>query len=120
MSVPIVDAKRLLWKRLIELEPRLEQVYAAAASIKDNRGAPYFCANEAWSVWLNRGSVWARWPNKHGITLKQWPSMLVGWDRYDNDPVLSTSKSYECAYQTVYEALPACCNCGCVQVGGRT
>jgi hypothetical protein len=78
------------------LEPQLDTVLKAAASVRDTGRQPYFCANE----------VWNSWRNTRDLTLKQWLSVLVGWDRYDADPVLSTPKSYECAVSVVYEALP--------------
>ncbi len=40
-------------------------------------------------------------------------TQLVGWGSNHPDPALRTSAAYDVAYQTLYDLLPDCQDCGC-------
>jgi len=89
------------FKKLSKLEPRLAALYEQAKSVRDDGKSQSFCAN----------SIWYGYSSNAG--LKPRLVELVGHRRKD-DPILGTSRAYDIAYRTIYEALPACRGCGCV------
>ena len=91
----------LTFSQLCELEPRLLALLNEAKSIKDNRRRPSFCANR---VWGDSGG------------LRERMTQLVGYSvrRQGGDPRLATSRAYDIAYHTIYDALPDCRNCVCI------
>jgi hypothetical protein len=92
----------LTWNTLVELEPRLPQLYHRAKAIKDHRRTKSFCANQVWYGTAYSGS------------LKDRLCVLVGWERLGSgDPRLKTSEAYDLAYDKLYDVLPACRNCAC-------
>ena len=96
----------ITWELLIELEPRLLDLYQEARSVRDDRSKPWFCAN-------------AVWYGHHGFEgLRPRLVDLVGYRRRDDgsDPRLATSLAYDIAYRTIYNVLPDCRNCSCVDV----
>lgn len=90
------------WAQLVELEPQL-QALLDEATTTDGSGE-HFCANRVWY-----GSA----RNRNG--LKERLCRLVGWDiRRRGGPVLLSSEAaYDVAYETIYDALPDCRECGC-------
>jgi hypothetical protein len=88
--------RRLSWKELTVLEPRLLALYKEAKAIRDDRSKSSFCANRVWYLGHLRESV----------------SELVGSDA--KHPRLSTSEAYDIAYHKIYNALPYCRNCACI------
>jgi hypothetical protein len=99
---------KLTWAGLVRLEPRLLDLLREARALrKEQRRDPHFCANAAWYGY-------GRW---RGHGLKPRLVRLVGWSAEGGDPILATRAAYDVAYQTVYEALPACRACGCMRPG---
>jgi hypothetical protein len=87
--------RRLTFRTLARLEPRLRELLAEARSHHNNRG-PVFCAN----------AVWYGYPG-HRPGLKYHLSRLVGWTAERAGDV-RTSEAYDVAYHTIYQALPDC------------
>jgi hypothetical protein len=81
---------------LIRREPRLEQLQAELAAVRDE-GGPSFCANRLWYV-------------RYGPELKR----LVGSDAEVDDPLLRTNDAYELSRHVLYRLLPDCRDCVCV------
>ena len=88
--------KRLTFKQLAKLDPRLMDLYNEAIETKDP-GGPSFCANY---VWYKPGG------------LKERLTDLVGWGA--ETPELRSTEAYDLAYLTIYDALPNCRNCNCM------
>jgi hypothetical protein len=65
-----------------------------AKSVKARRRN--FCANTVWYSQFKPRLLW-----------------LVGWERRDKHPVLSSAEAYDLAYETIYQALPDCKRCLC-------
>src|SRR5262245_44621745 len=94
--------QRLTWEQLVRLEPQLLDLLRRARATPA-RGK-HFCANARWygyGQWRFAG-------------LKPHLLRLVGWQRPDKHPVLSSPEAYDLAYETVYEALPNCKDCWCL------
>ena len=101
-STTAVNAVERIWERLIELEPRLLDLYRYAQSVKDNKRKRSFCPNDIWYGY--RG-----WPG-----LKNELCRLVGWGAAeDAHPFLRTSLAYRIAYHRCYDPLPPCRGCVC-------
>lgn len=92
--------KPLTFSQLCELEPRLLALFNEAKSIKDNRRKPSFCANRIWYAW-------------GGLRERMTPLVGYAVKRRGGDPRLATSRAYDIAYHTIYDALPDCRNCVC-------
>jgi hypothetical protein len=94
----------LTFEQLCELEPRLLDLLNEARAIKDNRRKRSFCANQVWYGWRGHEGFKPRLLD------------LVGFRRKHDgsDPRLATSRAYDVAYHTIYDALPDCRNCACV------
>jgi hypothetical protein len=101
---PGKSKRRLSFRGLAKLEPRLRDLLTEARSHHKNRDA-IFCAN----------AVWYGYPGfRPG--LKSRLSRLVGW-RAEQGGDLRTSAAYDLAYQTIYQALPDCrgrCPCSVI------
>jgi hypothetical protein len=92
---PRRGSRRLTFRALAKLEPRLNDLLAAARAFHKSR-AKVFCAN----------AVWYGYPGfRPG--LKALLCRLVGWSRKEGG-VLQTSEAYDVAYQAIYRALPDC------------
>lgn len=89
-------SEKITWEVLVELEPRLQQVFDECAAVKDDQLAPWFCANR---IWYNR--------------FKPRIVQLVGFERADH-PILGTPTAYNIAYNTCYHQLPYCRDCDCL------
>ena len=88
----------LTWARLARLEPQLAALLVEARAV-DGRD-PHFCANRVWYRDFK--------PRLLG---------LVGWalkERPGAAPVLATSEAYSLATETLYDALPGCRGCWCI------
>lgn len=88
----------ITWGDLVKEEPRLLGVLRQAQDFPKGVNET-FCANRAIG------------------TLKWKLAELVGWDRPESAscPVwLRTSAAWDCAFETVYDALPNCRNCRCM------
>jgi hypothetical protein len=97
-------AAKITWEELVQIEPRLQQLYQKVRRIKD-RGGRYFCANECW------------YGDDDHDGLKEEMQYLVGYlTPASCDPRIRTMKAYSLAYSKLYNALPDCrnCNCGCL------
>lgn len=95
---------RLTWGRLVRLEPRLAAVLVDAEAV-DPGDDKRFCANRVWYGRQAEGGLRGRLYR------------LVGWGRRGQpgvSPALATSEAYDVAYRRVYDALPACRECGCL------
>lgn len=99
MSQFLRDTTRPTWNELVEKEPRLNDLLRKAKEIKDPGPSKKksFCANKIWRDEF-------KWQVEE----------LVGWYAKKPDPLLSSSKAYDVAYQTIYGELPACRNCYCL------
>jgi hypothetical protein len=96
-SLPAGQVGRLSWSQLTRLEPRLCLLHAEVSRVRDTRESRWFCANREW---FSR--------------FKAQMCRLVGWSRIGGGPdVLYTPEAYDLAYQTLYDLLPNCRNCGC-------
>ncbi len=89
-------APRLTWARLARLEPQLAALLVEARAV-DPGDNPHFCANR----------VWYR-------DFKPRLLHLVGWCRDDGAPLLQTQAAYALAYETIYDVLPGCRGCWCI------
>ena len=81
-----------LWNEMIQIEPQLEYLFLVARR-RGEYGVhrPSECANV---VWYGRDGM------------KRQMSQLVGYEA--RDPRLATNIHYDCAYEKIYWALPAC------------
>lgn len=94
----------MTWAELLALEPELAVLHRELSAIKDDGRGDYFCANE---VWYGYGS-------RHRPGYKTRLCELVGWCAPRHVlPELRTMAAYDLAYDTLYNLLPACRNCGC-------
>jgi hypothetical protein len=84
--------QRPTFAQLCELEPGLSRLLAEAKAEKAaQRADRRYCANR---VWYRRF---------------KWRLLaLVGWERPDKHPVLSSTTAYDVAYRTIYDNLPNC------------
>ena len=92
-------APRPTWAQLARLELQLAALLVEARAV-DSGDNPRFCANR----------VWYR-------DFKPRLLHLVGWGvkgRPGAHPVLTTSEAYGLATQTIYDALPGCRGCWCI------
>lgn len=108
-SAPVLD-REVNWVELVAREPLLLTLAAEINGIrrtwrrvKSTNPWASFCANGKWGGYGRPREVSLNW------RLGQ----LVGWNREDDDPVLSSSEAYEVAVQALYDMLPDCYNCGC-------
>lgn len=83
------------WNELAKLEPKLQKLFDEAKAI-DPGDNEHFCANH---IWYNE--------------FKPRVSSLVGWERATPPVELQTEDAYDIAYQTIYDQLPGCRDCGC-------
>lgn len=81
---------------LARLQPQLIELYMKMASFMDERNETKCCANELWYFYGKPRLL-----------------PLVGWESRGQHPTLRTMEAYDIAYQTCYDALPDCRNCGC-------
>jgi hypothetical protein len=89
----------LTFDGLVALEPRLANLLAEARRHRRSR-ARSVCANE---IWYRPGG------------LRQRLIGLVGWHSLaPRGSVLRTPAAYDLAYETLYDALPDCRECGCL------
>ncbi len=91
---------RPTWEDLVVREPRLADLRAVAERVRD--GDASFCANAAW---YGYGGC---------LGLKSHLLRLVGWGTQSGDPVLRSCDAYDVAAQTLYDLLPDCRGCVCV------
>ncbi len=92
---------RPTWEDLAVREPRLVALRADVERVRVGIDET-FCANAAWYGYGGR------------LGLKPRLVRLVGWGAQSRDPVLRSCEAYDVAYETLYELLPDCRNCGCV------
>ena len=85
----------MTFKELTEYEPELGRLLKFAKCVRDDGQTNYFCSNE----------IWYR-------LFKPQLSTLVGWEC--SDPRLAGEDVYDIAYQTIYDVLPPCRDCGCM------
>ncbi len=91
----------LRWDLLIKREPRLEELRREMHSQRDDRRAPYFCANELWSGAGDQPGYEARMLR------------LVGGAAETDDPVVRSAEAVAIARNVLYETLPYCRDCNC-------
>ncbi len=103
MSMPtiVIATDCLTWQDLVEREPRLADLRIVAERVRD-AGDGSFCANASWYGYGGQ------------LGLKPRLLRLVGWGAQSRDPVLRSCDAYDVAYQTLYDLLPDCRGCGCV------
>jgi hypothetical protein len=93
--MPNPKKKVATFAELAALEPALNNLLAEARGHHASR-APDFCANAAWYGYLG-------FPG-----LKPRLLQLVGFERAERHPVLSTPAAYDVAYDFLCDALPNC------------
>lgn len=94
-SVPTRGILRVTWARLTSLEPRLLVLLDEAR--QPDPGGRRFCANLRWYRLLKPALV-----------------NMIGWDAWTSQAAeLKTREAYDLAYDTLYDALPPCRDCGC-------
>ncbi len=84
------------FEELVRLEPRLGALLIEAKAVRRPRGKS-FCANLTWYR-----------------VFKPRLCQLVGWERAERHPVLSTNTAYDVAYDRIYDVLPNCRRCLCL------
>ncbi len=94
--------EEISWAKLVEHEPKLKDLYEEARSIKPEPGEVY-CANFTWY-------------SPEGRNMKKRMMKLVGIMRSGGPGILRTSEAYDLAYKKIYNALPACRGCGCLDL----
>jgi hypothetical protein len=92
-----VDPDVFPFRELCRREPRLAKLERDIQAVKDTRG-PSFCANDWWYLPGGFKSRLAR---------------LVGWGA--EQPELRTTEAYDVAYDALYQLLPDCRECRCIQ-----
>jgi hypothetical protein len=100
--------EQLTFKDLVALEPRLQPLLDEARSYHENTPAD-FCGNAVWYGYHDQARG-----------LKERMSRLVGYAVPRSVGILSTEDAYDVAYETIYEALPYCRECGCFGRPGAT
>jgi hypothetical protein len=101
-TAALLEPKPPTWRQLVAAEPRLARLLREARAVDGS--ADDFCAN---SVWYGYDGP---------LSLRERVSRLVGWDRKPH-PLLGTEDAYDVAYDTIYDALPDCRDCGCAREG---
>ena len=81
------------FQRLVDEAPELGRLYTEAASLADPGDTRYFCANRVWYGRFRSQVV-------EQVGFRAW------------NPKLRTTSAYDLGYQTIYNALPDCRNCG--------
>ena len=92
---------KLTWRELVKREPELRTLLKKAKAVDDSD--PHFCANAVWY--------------QH---FKPVLCDLVGWDARVRDGVVNSSEAYDIAYHKIYQALPDCKACACLDLRGLT
>lgn len=87
----------ITWALLVLLEPGLGTLLTDVQAIKDDHVSESFCANRHWY--------------RH---FKPRLLKLVGYERPDVHPILSSPVAYEIAYDQLLDPLPPCRNCACL------
>ena len=88
-----IIAPKLTWEKLMQLEPRLRDLWQEAQHADFCGGR--FCSQDAWRA------------------IKLRLVEIVGHCRSDFHPILGTSAAYELAYDRLLEAVPSCRGCAC-------
>ena len=88
------------WAELTRREPRPGDLLMEARRVRD-AGGDRFCANAVW------------YGDEGHPGIKPRLRRLVGWHAAPPDPVLRSAAAYDVVYQTIYDPLPPCRNCGC-------
>src|SRR5262245_35550322 len=91
------DGKRLTFAQLCVMEPRLRDLEHAVKALRRQRLPRNFCANTT----FERRFVWRI-------------ERLVGWEAGGADPMLKTSEAFDTVVGHLYELLPDCRRCLCV------
>lgn len=102
--MPVPQSKKLAFDALCVQQPALMDLYKEACAIKDDASTASFCAHDHWYGY-------SEYPG-----LKKRLARLVGWDATlepEQPGMLASQYAYDIAYDTIYEALPSCRNCGC-------
>jgi hypothetical protein len=87
---------------LVAQEPQIQRLLDEAAAVRDDPEKECFCANILFSTLFKPRLL-----------------RLVGWNRVERDPVLSTSLAYDLAFDAIYDRLPSCRNCLCLSRTNR-
>lgn len=102
---PLVSqSPALSWDDLVQREPRLQTLLDRVERIRaDADPRRPFCAN----------FHWYGYDDGNGIVRRL--CELVGWGRQPSD-ALATREAYDIAYRTLYDQLPDCRSCGCIDL----
>ena len=98
-------ADQLAVEELFILEPRLKDLREEVKAIRPS--GPHFCAN---LIWYRK--------------IKPKLLSMIGWDRGRDGPgadrLLSSSAAYDLIYESLYNELPDCRDCGCLHLEGAS
>ena len=119
-----------MFKKLCKLEPELERLHRLAGMIRDDGNGKYFCANEVWYslfkpklyelVGWGREEAKQRRKREREYFVKESPGLAKCFVALPEEPppagieILDSCEAYDCAYQTIYDQLPNCRDCGCM------
>jgi hypothetical protein len=129
-STNVEGTASVTWEELVEREPRLQQLLDEIEAI-DPKVSDSFCGDQRWYGMDEEFTYVLQDPGPLGhviATVLENPtyaephyrpirgyrgqmSYLVGWYADRDDPILGTTKAYDCAFDKLYWALPDCRNC---------
>jgi hypothetical protein len=89
------------WDKLIEIEPRLEELLEIVRAVEDDESLPHFCAREAWN------------DRSEGPSLRDKTLKLVGWQAERDNLIIRSSEAFELMSRKIREELPECRQCRC-------
>jgi hypothetical protein len=126
----------ITWEQLVELEPRLLELYKQAEQVIDDGSSPSFCANDIWYeqfkprleelVGSEAGIPYALYeagpgpsdgePHPIGEFVHWATERESGWQKIQRvvPEDLKTGDAYDLAYHRIYDRLPDCRNCSCL------
>ena len=88
-----IIAEHLTWEILSAFEPKLAELHDEVCGADTDLTDSWFCSDRYWSLVEPRLDA------------------LVGPDRPDKDPILSTDEAHDIAIDVVFASRPQCRNC---------
>jgi hypothetical protein len=100
--------QKLTLEYLCEIHPRITGLIQAASAIKDSNKEPSFCRNKIWLGNVHVGDIGYRGKVQS----------LVGYLAFNvnnEQKFLKSQRAYELVANAIYESLPKCRNCSCLE-----